>query len=53
VERGADELSISVPAIPTVKTQIRSLTQAQACELAEQAGTCTTAGQIREGVTIL
>lgn len=46
---GVDELSVSVPAIPTVKAQIRSLTHAECKQRAEQALACATAGQVREG----
>jgi phosphocarrier protein FPr len=46
---GVDELSVSVPAIPTVKAQIRSLTRAQCQERARQALACATAAQVREG----
>jgi phosphoenolpyruvate-protein phosphotransferase len=46
---GVDELSVSVPAIPTVKAQIRSLTRAECQERARQALACATAAQVREG----
>lgn len=46
---GVDELSVSVPAIPTVKAQIRSLTRAQCQEQARRALACATAAQVREG----
>jgi multiphosphoryl transfer protein len=45
---GVDELSISVPAIPLVKDQIRSLTLAQCRERATQALACASAGQVRQ-----
>ncbi|HEU4325975.1 MAG TPA: phosphoenolpyruvate--protein phosphotransferase [Roseiflexaceae bacterium] len=47
---GVDELSVSVPAIPTVKAQIRSLSLAECQERARQALACATARQVREGV---
>jgi phosphocarrier protein FPr len=48
---GVDELSVSVPAIPTVKSQIRALSLARCRELAQQALGCATAAQVREGAT--
>lgn len=50
---GVDELSVSGPAIPTVKAQIRSLTFAQCQALAQQALRCATAEQVRAGGTTL
>jgi phosphocarrier protein FPr len=47
---GVDELSVNVPAIPTVKAQIRSLSLARAQQLAQQALACATAGEVREKV---
>jgi phosphocarrier protein FPr len=44
-----DELSISVPAIPTVKAQIRALTLAQCQAQAKRALGRATATQVREG----
>jgi phosphocarrier protein FPr len=44
---GVDELSISVPAIPTVKAQIRALSLAQCQERARQALACATAAEVR------
>jgi phosphoenolpyruvate-protein phosphotransferase len=44
---GVDELSVSVPAIPTVKAQIRGLTLAEAKERAQQALACATAADVR------
>jgi phosphocarrier protein FPr len=44
---GVDELSVSVPAIPTVKTQIRSLDYAEAQSLAKRALRCATALEVR------
>jgi phosphoenolpyruvate-protein phosphotransferase len=46
---GVDELSVSVPAIPGVKAQIRSLTLAQCKERARQALACATAAEVRAG----
>jgi phosphocarrier protein FPr len=46
---GVDELSVSVPAIPTVKAQIRSLQLSECQERARQALACATARQVREG----
>jgi len=46
---GVDELSVSVPAIPAVKAQIRTLTLAECRALAQQALGCATAGQVRAG----
>lgn len=45
---GVDELSVSVPAVATVKAQIRSLSLEQAQELAQKALTCTTAAEVRQ-----
>lgn len=45
---GVDELSVSVPAIPTVKAQIRALTLSRAQALAEKALACATAAEVRE-----
>ena len=45
---GVDELSISVPAIPLIKAQIRSLSIARCRELAHHALACATAAQVRE-----
>jgi phosphocarrier protein FPr len=45
---GVDELSISVPAIPLVKDQIRSLTLAACRERAAHALACASAGQVRQ-----
>jgi len=44
---GVDELSVSVPAIPTVKAQIRAQTLATARELAQKALACATAQEVR------
>ena len=56
---GVDELSVSVPAIPAVKAQIRSLSLADCQELAARAltqdsaavGPCPRAGRRRRGLT--
>jgi phosphocarrier protein FPr len=47
---GVDELSVSVPAIPTVKAQVRQLTLSTAQHLAAQALTCATATEVRRTV---
>ena len=44
---GVDELSVNVPAVPIVKAQVRSLTLAEAQELAAQALGCATAAEVR------
>jgi phosphocarrier protein FPr len=46
---GVDELSINVPAIPTVKAQIRTTTLVECQARARQALACATASQVREG----
>ncbi len=46
---GVDELSVSVPAIPGVKAQIRSLTLAECKERAQRALACATAAEVRAG----
>ncbi|MCA9958031.1 MAG: phosphoenolpyruvate--protein phosphotransferase [Anaerolineales bacterium] len=45
---GVDELSVSVPSIPTVKAQIRVQTLAAAQELAQKALACATAQEVRQ-----
>jgi phosphocarrier protein FPr len=45
---GVDELSVSIPAIPTVKAQVRSLSLAAVQPLARQAMTCASAAEVRE-----
>ena len=45
---GVDELSVSVPAVPTVKAQIRTLDFGEAQSLAEQALRCATAPEVRQ-----
>jgi phosphocarrier protein FPr len=47
---GVDELSVSTPAIPAVKAQIRSLTLEATQQLAEQALRCATAAAVRKTV---
>lgn len=44
---GVDELSVSVPAIPTVKAQIRTLNFVEMQPLAQQALACATAAEVR------
>ena len=44
---GVDELSVSVPAIPTVKAQIRTETMSHNRELAQRALACATAEEVR------
>ena len=44
---GVDELSVSVPAIPTVKAQVRSLRLEEAKSLAQKALSCATAPEVR------
>ncbi len=48
---GVDELSVSVPAIPLVKAQIRTLSLAECQQRAQAALGCATARQVREGAT--
>lgn len=45
---GVDELSVSVPTVPTVKAQIRALSLAEAQHLAERALQCDTAAAVRK-----
>lgn len=49
---GVDELSVSVPAIPTVKAQIRAQTLTAARLLAQQALACATAREVRQLVSV-
>jgi len=44
---GVDELSVSVPAIPSVKAQVRALNYAEAQQLAQAALKCRTAAEVR------
>jgi phosphocarrier protein FPr len=45
---GVDELSVSVPAVPTVKAKIRELELSHARELAQRALACKTAAEVRQ-----
>jgi phosphocarrier protein FPr len=45
---GVDELSVSIPAIPTVKAQIRTIQLSSAQQLARQALECASAADVRE-----
>jgi len=45
---GVDELSVSIPAIPTVKAQVRTVTLAAAQALAGRALECASAAEVRE-----
>ncbi|CAG1007723.1 PTS system, fructose-specific IIA component,PTS-EI.PTSI, ptsI; phosphotransferase system, enzyme I, PtsI,PTS-HPR.FRUB, fruB, fpr; phosphocarrier protein FPr [Anaerolineales bacterium] len=45
---GMDELSVSIPSVPTVKAQVRSLTIADWQPLAKQALDCSTAQEVRD-----
>jgi phosphocarrier protein FPr len=44
---GVDELSVSLPAIPTVKAQIRRVSLSSCRELAQRALNCATVEQVR------
>jgi phosphocarrier protein FPr len=44
---GVDELSVSVPAIPTIKAQVRRLTMSECRRLADMALGCATAAEVR------
>jgi phosphocarrier protein FPr len=44
---GVDELSVSLPAIPTVKAQIRRVSLRSCCELAQRALQCSTVEEVR------
>lgn len=44
---GVHELSVSVPAIPVVKAQVRALDYARCCSLAERALACGLAAEVR------
>jgi phosphocarrier protein FPr len=48
---GVDELSVNVPAVAQVKSQIRALSFAEARELAARALRCATAGEVRKAMT--
>ena len=45
---GVDELSVSAPAVPTVKAQIRELNLKEAQALAQKALACSSAAQVRQ-----
>jgi multiphosphoryl transfer protein len=45
---GMDELSVSIPSIPTVKAQVRSLKISDLQSLASEALNCSTAQEVRE-----
>ena len=45
---GMDELSVSIPSIPTVKAQVRSLKISELQSLAREALNCATAQEVRE-----
>lgn len=45
---GMDELSVSIPSVPTVKAQVRTLKIANLRSLARQALECSTAQEVRE-----
>jgi phosphocarrier protein FPr len=49
---GVDELSVSVPAIPAVKAQVRSLSLARCQELAARALTQDSAAAVRALVPV-
>lgn len=49
---GVDELSASIPAVPAVKAQVRSMTLAQCQDLARQALAADTASAVRALVTL-
>jgi multiphosphoryl transfer protein len=44
---GVDELSVNMSAVPVVKAQVRQMTFSAAQDLAKQALTCASAGQVR------
>ena len=45
---GMDELSVSIPSIPTVKAQVRSLKISELKSLAQEALNCSSAQEVRE-----
>lgn len=45
---GMDELSVSIPSVPTVKAQVRSLNISNLQSLAREALNCSTAQEVRE-----
>jgi multiphosphoryl transfer protein len=44
---GVDELSVSLPSIPTIKAQIRRLSHADCRDVAQRALNCRTGGEVR------
>jgi len=50
---GVDELSVSVPSIPTVKAQVRTLKLPEAQALAQRALNCATSTEVREIVRMM
>ncbi len=50
---GIDELSVSIPAIPTVKAQVRTLLVSESQPLARQALECSSAAEVRTLVSTL
>ena len=44
---GVDELSVSLPSIPTIKAQVRRLSHKDCQELARRALTCSTGDEVR------
>ena len=50
---GVDELSVSLPSIPTIKAQVRRLSYANCQKLARQALNCRTGAEVRELLTQL
>ena len=48
---GMDEFSVSIPAVPTVKSQVRTLKLEELKPLAKKALLCSTAQEVRELVT--
>ena len=49
---GMDELSVSIPAVPTVKAQVRTLNLENIKPLAQKALDCSTAQEVRELVKV-
>ena len=49
---GMDELSVSIPAVPTVKAQVRTLNLENIKPLAQKALGCSTAQEVRELVKV-
>ena len=44
---GVDELSVSLPSIPTIKAQVRRLSHADCQEIAQRALKCRTGDEVR------